>query len=322
MKSLVEELGGIKEQITENHSSERLFKAVDATLYESISILLEHTYLIDEVLGIYFNTPTRKKISNAESEELAELIYHFYNGSTETRLDVLRKAKINRELLTLPVQMVAGKADSYCRALVNGTMETWMIRNELMLRNPDQDIALMLIQVKQWFDNYLELREAIIEKYYRLIVKDIGKYVHVIGGKLDKNDMATEYITSLLRAFSKFDTTAGAFTSYLQRWFKNARATSLTTDELGIAYTLPHSVRTKIGQGKGYSEVFNFSVEQADDASQDMRPELEDMDEDRAFNIIVHAADPKGYYRLLTEMEMDIQDFILPQNKTRLLTSR
>lgn len=310
MVGLIEEMGSIDEQIKDNHSSEHLFKAIDWTLFKSIELVVEHTYLFEEVLGVYFNTPTRKKISNTTPDELAELCYNFYNGSFENKVESLKKARINRELLTLPVQLVASKCDDYCSSMVNGTMETWTIGQELMLRDPKINAAMILLQVKIWFDRYLELRSAVMEKYYRMIVKDIGKYTHVIAGKVDKNDMATEYILSFLRAFSKFDTTSGAFTGYLTNWLKNARSNSMTTDETGIAYTLPHNVRTKIGQGKGYADVHNFSMPQDEDASVDPIESLEDKDESDAFSLLLATADPEGMYRLLYDFPLDIPEIL------------
>ena len=311
MTSLMEQMGGVKEQIEGNtHTSETLFNAIDWTLYQGIELVLKHTTLVEEVLGIYFNTPTRKKIANSSPEDFAEFMYHFYNGPENEKLPMLRKAKINRELLTLPLQMISHHYEPYCRSLVDGSMETWGIRRELMLKIPDTDVTLFLLNVKVWFDRYCLLRDAIMEKYYRLIVKDIGRYTHVIAGKVDKNDMASEYITSLLRAFSKFDTTSGAFTSYLSNWLKNARSNSMTTDEIGIAFTLPHNVRTKIGQGKGYSEVHNFSQQINEDASENTVQLLEESDEKKAFQMLISKADPTGLYRLMNAFPLEINEFI------------
>lgn len=307
---LINELGNIKERIDDNPTSERLFTAADYCLYEAAELVLQTTYLYQEVLGVYFSTYTRKKLSNIKEDKLNQLIVRFYNCKPEEQIVLLREMKLNRELVVLPIQMMSEKLEEYCHCLASGKYQTFNIRNNLMCKNINEDISLQLLKIRAAYDRYEYIKESIMEKFYRLIVRDIGRYSKLVKDRINLEDMAVEYYASLMRAFSKFDTSSGAFTSYLQSWFKNAKATSMSTDEIGVAYNIPHNIRVRLAKGEDL-DIYNYNVVGgADNFIENTLDKIYHNDEMKLIRNIISSCDHNGLYQLLNDVEMDIQKYI------------
>lgn len=317
MNQLITNLANVNEKIKENFSDERLFAAIDHCLYQAAELLIEHTTLYEETLGLYFATPTRKKIASVDNATLMRLIYRFYHVKRRKKIGVLRQLKLNREMVTLPIQLTVEQCDAYCQALLAGDPQTFFIRRKLRVRKPSRDISLMLLQVKAYYLRYIGLRNAVVEKFYRYSVKDIYKNLqsHQMTGRVDAEDMAVEYMLSAIRSISKFDTGSGLLAPYLKHYFKHAYNTSVTLDEMGLAYQLNTNVRGQVARGE--TTLNNFSAgdieSQAEEMQQVLDPAtlLENMDEQQVVRTFVESVDTLGLYGLNQELEIDLKPRIL-----------
>jgi hypothetical protein len=258
-------------------------------------------------------TPTKKFIMNNQTHQQADkLLYKLHMANTlEKRVDALQQMKLNRDLLLLPLTIMADCSSSYCSAITNGNEGLDCIRRQLKVRDMFEDLTLPMLKVKYNVDSYLRARHLILQKYYRLVVKHIGEIRHVIKeNRISTNDMAVEYELALLKAFAKFDITSGPFTSYLKNsWFKNARSTSLKIDGMGIAFTIPSEKRKAIATDKNNTLV-NFSVG-LDDLDESMTDpdnviNYKQSSDDEAVRQIIEMYDVGGLYRLLNDIELHV----------------
>lgn len=305
-QTILQYLGNVDEVIKDNPSSERIFNAVDYCLYSCAELVLDHTTLFEEVLAVFFSTKTRKKLTSLRGEEFTRIVAQFYNCKGSDKVKYLRAMKLNRELIALPIQLLADNCDKYCQYLVDGNNATMYIRQHMLFKERYRDITLTLLKVRDGYKRYLEIREATVQKFYRLIVRDIGRYKYILKDKVDPNDMATEYYISVLRAFSKFDKSSGALANYAQNWFRNARSASLVTDEMGIAFQIPNAVKVKIARGE-ITNIYNFSTPVSEDTVCEHLGELEHMSEMQLIRDIISSCDETGIYSIINDVEINFK---------------
>lgn len=302
--SLLGTLGNVKETIQENYTSEKLFKAADACLYDGLDLVIEHTTLVEECLATYTATYTRKQIFNTpDTERVERMVFRFFFADIEGKKALIRRMKLNRDLLLLPVRLFADSCTPYCSGVVSGSPALFDMKRSLYVRDQQADLVRPLLQVKHLHDTYLAMREAIIEKYYRLMVSNVGKLAPAVRGKVDLEDVATEFYAATLTAFAKFDIMSGPFTSYLKGWFKNAR-TRVFSDEVGVAFLIPPNIRHRVANG--YDGINNFSValENFEEVGVTSKVDLDQESDDAAIRMIVDMFDHSGLYRLINEMEV------------------
>jgi hypothetical protein len=302
--SLLSLLGNVKETIQENYTSEKLFNAADKCLYDALDIVIQTTTLFEECLAIYLATRTRKQIFNSYNQKHAEkLLFRFYFADIAEKQSLVRRMKLNRDLLALPVRVMMDCQAAYCKSVTTGTQHHVEIRRALHCRDVSRDISLELLHVSSYGSTFFDMRSAILEKYYRLIVTNIGKMDPKVKEKVDLESIATEYYAASLKAFAKFDIMSGPFTSYLKGWFKNAKG-QIFNDEVGVAYLIPSNLRFKVANGQ--ASVSNFSVEldSCEEVGKESEVDLKQSEDTEAIAQIVEMFDSTGIYRLLNEMEL------------------
>jgi len=301
---LIDALGSTDERIKDNPTSERLFKAADLLLYEAAEPVLRHTDLYDECMAAFASIRTVKKISNHGPGAYARIAAFVMEDDPAKKLVLLREAKLNRDLVAFPLRVFLSRRDRWMQCLAKGDGSALAAIKKSLCARPESDLTLPMLLVAASFGRYLEMRSAILEKYNRMIVREIGKYRHVIGSRIDPQDFAVSHVLAAMQAFARFDSTAGAFTSYLTHFFKSARSKSLATDETGVAYLVPGCVRAEIA--KKDAEFRNWAQPLPEDDEGGI-PGEEDDDLDRSIlGRIMDEIDPDGMYRVLADLEVDV----------------
>lgn len=301
--TIQEDMGGTEEWITENHTSEKLFTAVDMCLYKGIEVLLRYSSIYNEFIAASLQMSTRKQIFVITQNEMEKLTFEFLlSNSVDYKLSIIRKMRLNRDLLSIPVQIVSDSVDDYINAFKNNSIETLYIAKKLKF-SLDSDITAYIIQVRAEYKRYLMMREAIVQKYYKLIIQQVNKSNSY---SIDPEDMVVEYFNAVLRAFSKFDISSGTFTNYVLNWFKSAKAFSQENDELGIAYTIPSSIRTKIARGE--SDIINYSAELDKSLKGEQDSDSIDIN---AIKQIISFYDKTGVYRMANDLEFNPKEYLL-----------
>jgi hypothetical protein len=151
--------------------------------------------------------------------------------------------------------------------------------------------------------NISQLAPSFVEKYYRLIVSNIGKLPKDVKDKIDLEDVAAEYYAAAIKAFAKFDIMSGPFTSYLKGWFKNAKS-QVYNDEIGVAFLIPGNIRHKIANGESTVNNFSLELEKYEETGVTSQVDLAQQSDDDAIRQIVDMFDHSGIYRLINEMEI------------------
>ena len=303
--SLLLRLGNVMERIEENYSSEKLFLAADLPLYTGLEILLRHTTLVEEFLAAYLVYPTRKMLYGLKDEDaVKEHFYELFTGRGGRRVKHVRALYLNRELLAFPLVYVTGHVTPYTRAVAAGSDDARHIMSLLCWSKTDKDITPELLRIQAEYERFLLMRESIIEKYHRLLVKEVRR--DGPAGLLYAEDMALEYYCALLRSFARFDPRSGTYTSYVTSWFKNAKSVARGGLELGTAFSIPNNIRVKIARGE--SDLVNYAVpeDRANlDALHTRNPfDLDGFDTD-ALNQIISYYDTAGLYRMINDLAFD-----------------
>lgn len=306
------------ERITENHSSERLFNAADMMLYEAAGHIVVATTMYDDLLGVLYASASRKKLSSLKGDAWHNAVYAYYHSSIEDRPRALQNLRLARNLVSYPLEQAMECVDAYLESVAAGSAARDSLARHLHARTPHADLCLPLLSARAAYNRYIGMRDAIIEKYNRLIVKDIMRHRYVIPSGVNLQDMAMEYSIAAHKAFGLFDVSSGAFTSYLKTyWFKNARTRSVSTDEVGTSFSIRNEVRTALAKGRR-DDVRNYAVNNPSVAGDDsLANSTEDLpthetrsNETRLQQIIRHC-DPSGLYRAANGMSIPVaEEFI------------
>ena len=239
---LLDVLSSTQERIESNPTSERLFRAVDMPLHENIRDLCQHTDYVARFATAWFSYPTKKNKAGVKNQE--QIYRAIYSAVMKKDASLLLKLRMNREALSFPV--------------TNAVAEFEILLAGMHDSNDASTIPVpfhILLEVMDRHDHFMAMREAIVEKYHRLIVREAHRY-SMAPSYLE--DIAMELYGSLLKAFGRFDITSGTFTSYVLSWARNAYASKLPEIELGTAFQIPNSVRIKVARGQ--SSIVNYAV--------------------------------------------------------------
>ena len=306
-------LGNVVENIEENYTSEKLFLAADMPLYQGVTILLEHTRLLEEFLAAYYVHDTRKMLWSLDND--TKVNKHFtaiFTGNGGKRVENVMALHLNRELVMLPMTYAVGHVKPYVQAVGEGSDEAQQIAELLQFHEPWKDKTAILLRLQGEHERFLLMRESILQKYYRLLVKEVHK--EGIGGVAYVEDLALEYYFALLQSFARFNIESGTYTSYVTAWFRNARSKSKGGLEMGTAFTIPNSARVKIARGK--SDLINYAVPN-DKVDLDSMPSKDGFDLDGfdidAMNQIISYYDRTGLYRMIHDLEFDPR-YLLEEN--------
>ena len=302
---LLLQLGNVFERIEENYTSEKLFTAADIPLYNGLRILLDHTRLVEEMIATYFTYPTRKYLYTLKDKKsVHERIYGIFSETGGDRIDHIKVLHFNRELLVFPLALTVAHIQPYLRAVAEGSDDAQRIADLLYFLKTDKDVTPILLRIEGEYERFLLMRESIIEKYYRLLVKEVRKDgPHKMYWA---EDMALEYYLALLRSFARFDLTSGTYGSYVTSWFRNAKSFARGDLEMGTAFSIPNPVRVKIARGE--LDLVNYAVPEEkvnyDELHTKDQQDVDGFDMD-ALNQIVAAYDRTGLYRMINDLEFD-----------------
>ena len=239
---LLDVLSSTQERIESNPTSERLFCAVDRPLHENIQDLCQHTDYVARFVTAWFSFPTKKNKAGVKDQE--QIYRAIYSAVMKKDASLLLKLRMNREALSFPVTNAVVDFEHLLVKAHDNNDASEMIM-------PSQ----MLLGVLDRHDHFMVMREAIVEKYHRLIVREAHKY-SMTASYLE--DITMELYGSLLKAFGRFDITSGTFTSYVLSWARNAYASRLPEIEIGTAFQIPNAVRIKVARGQ--SSIVNYAV--------------------------------------------------------------
>ncbi len=290
----------IRETIPENYTSYQYAEVLDTLLYAAVEPLILHTNTcalwIPRILSWYSNQSNSRKISSLDRSDLQSKLCLFLLVPVEERLELLKKMKLERNLISLMIEDFLELTKEYRDIEEKACMAPMMSRPDLLGKLHHQedvvgvsnaDLYALYQHIRVWYQYYLEFRSYLIEKFTRYaIMKAKENYVKV-GHALSLDDIIQHYMLAVGKAIDKCDIDEGPLASYVGQWFLNARNT----------------VRKEIGnlQTESYEELeeseFDFGIHQ------DVEQHVERMQTIERIRKVAQVADPFGLGRLRLEID-------------------
>ena len=146
-------------------------------------------------------------------------------------------------------------------------------------------ISQAYLHVREAYSLYLKFKGYLIQKYTRYTFLEAVKASKMMSGMVvDIEDMNSNFQIFLSKAIDKYDSSRGTPTSYIAKWFVQAKTNPMFAHEYGVAYTVPIEERKRqtTNRYSGASNAGNYSVEITEDHLEipDVRGDEEDNSRD------------------------------------------
>ena len=295
------------ELIKENYTDEQYFTAADDLLYAGAAVILDISWVYHDLVSRIIAYPKKKKKHSQDPEKFKYLANGFLFAENPT--EALRKLKLNRIFLLKPLGDFAQACGIYLRNLQTGNSDNVALRKELKIKDPLQDIALHLVQIKAFVDKYIKLRQAVIEKYSRAMSSNIELAKRQY--KTAIQDIGGQYMFSAIATFNKYDVERGVFSTLLQSELTYSKK-HIAKQEIGIAYDIPLQERKRhmteddvpsnltvtFSTDEDQEEFFGSAEDTESKTFMDWQLENEEVD---MIHGLMAELDPMGLYRFFHE---------------------
>lgn len=309
-------LKNVKEKIQDNYTSAQLLGVLDLMLLRSISPIIHQTHFIDRALSLilyWYTINQRRRISPLSKKDFNRNVIQFLgNPDNKQRCILFSGLKLERNITFFLIRSWLSEMrhwpDEYVRSLARGNRyEKTRIEKRAMIVSSD-NLLFALQKVRFWEHAASEFKNALIEKYMRLIFNMAHQHYAINRDmhphlRMDLEEIAQDFILAAHRGIDKCDAEQGTLTYYLETWLRNARGSvSHFRHEYGVAYSIPASVKRKIAEKK--SSVINIALTMDEDGVLDVPDELqvEEVCEKRNYiefiRKLARYADPLGYGRI------------------------
>ena len=232
--TLFAQLKIIKENIGDNWSSSQYTEVLDKLLYESIHAILLTSDFIDNFIAAviaWYSTNARRKISNVSKDALLTKMFTFLMvDEPDVKLKLIKGMRLERNLWVICISNWLSATSKY-RETSNFLVEKrstaklkYLKRVELSVKHrAGSDLYSGIATCSTWFSLYLEFRSYILEKYTRLVITRAQQQYTAMQHTVELDDIIQVFMLSASKALDKFDLRKGSLTSYIQRWFLNAK---------------------------------------------------------------------------------------------------
>lgn len=229
------QLKSITESIQGNYTSAQYLEVLDFLLYQAIEPLVQHTQMypswLAQIQTWYSTVGGSRKITTVDLPLFQTTLCMFLVAPPQHRLSVLKKLKLERNLLTMVVDDFLSLASSYrqlSEALMYPEQDRGAITEELEriqaeVGCTDSDMYSMFRHVYVWYSYYLDFRGFLIEKFTRLALMKSRETYQLTDYEMPLDDIIQHYMMAIGKAIDKFDIELGSLASYVGQWFLDAR---------------------------------------------------------------------------------------------------
>jgi hypothetical protein len=265
---------------TGNHySTSQIVETLNDFLCSSAEILFKNSEKfrahIATMLAV-FQTDHRKHLSNASLRDTQVAIFHALSTHD---FNPIKQIYMDRSFLFSAVASmmyeISMAADIERKLLVK-----FSAKRERKLAQIKAHLGLasspILIEaaVDVWLNLYVEFRNENINKYIRLAFNKAKSAKENSDIYVDIKELTMNYILAINRAIDKCDLTKGTLTSYVEKWFLNAKTNADFSHEYNVAYTMPAAQRSKSTKLKNWHLQSNFSPS-LDEDNAELKNEIE-----------------------------------------------
>jgi hypothetical protein len=299
---LFQSLKQTDEKIKDNYSSSQYIDVLDKLLFKAIKPIIFNTDYVNDLLVELMHLSMvnhRRKISNLDRDVFITMVFSFLVSNKEAQYKLLKKMKIERTFIILVIKMFCDDCKNYVASITDVKNKESKLRKAMIERKvfllKSSSLLPVLTEVKKFFDDAIEFKKQIIEKYIRLTIVAAQNHYKVNDSKMELDEIIQTMFVYVSHAIDKYDQTKGTLTSYITTWLQHARNQS-SVNELETSFILPHAKRNEIKNA-------SVSLESIEHLEQEDNENNDDIIRVRQ---LAKLADPLGFAR----MSMDIQEYL------------
>lgn len=300
-------LKSVTEKLQDNHSSSQYVSVLDTMLLNAISPILQCCNFADSyVSGVLHHTAAngRRKVSNSGRFNFLARAMLFLSVPSQKKTPVYRSLRLERNITFIIVKDFLDECENYYDFKSKEVREKTLEIEHRIGYFGGADLSSAIRATKYWFTAYCNFRNAVLEKYMRLITLQAQKFYQQNNSNIDLDDLLQNYILFASKAIDKFDHRQGTLTSYILNWLNHARNVT-ASHENGTAFVLPPNKRractvNNIGVPLDDSSVKEIEV--------DSITTVEDAASIERVRRLARLADPHGYARL----SLGIEEYLYP----------
>jgi hypothetical protein len=274
----------IKEKIEENLAGNQIAKTLDDLLFNCLKPIIFNTNFMEYVLvellpHIFLNQ--RRKFSNKSLDDLRDAIFSFImTDNDEEKMKLLRKQGLERSIYIAALQTFEVSAQQYLEETEtqlenianNKPYDDSKLKKIRKMFYPRKDFYETSQSTIFWLNNIYKFRAMIVEKYVRHAYVESIKMTKATDLNIEQEDLFRNLIINIHKAIDKYDAEKGPLTSYIDRWFLEAKTNVKNIHEIGVAYSIPTSQRKKLlEEGK----LHNFTLELNDEIAESIKDDKE-----------------------------------------------
>lgn len=324
----------------ENLTGGQIQDIMDKLLFEVLRPLVTNSNIFDSqlVFALSFIAKNKKrKISTAtRSECINYLTRALLAEDTDEKLFYIQKARLERSMIYVFVKKLldanyAPFMEMYSTFLSkhgdpdSDPLYVIKLRKIRAIKNAlgcskRSDLFKLFSGCSEALMVYNSYIESVVAQYYKLCSQQAKFFVDTnTSNQFSFKDVRQNFLTNVLIALNKYDSSKGALTSYINFWLLNAQTCASGSHEYGIAYVVPPQHKRKLALEKGAGHAINFSIsldskvedetgESVDlhnkiESAETVDSELERHKMGRLFSMLAKNADPQGIGRLTLELE-------------------
>lgn len=278
-----------------DYSSKQLISTLDVLLYNSLSPIFKSPYVVNKlapIVGWYSGPIGRRRISSLDKDALLTKAFNFFMDPT---LESYIELQIDRNITDMIIADFIEDTKDYQTALhasIRGVSHGVVSALPLQLGYTG-DLYSAINNVKYWYTKYISFKKDLILKNYKfLILQAKGE---------DQEDMLQTLIVAVNKAISKYDSSKGTLTSYINHWLRDAK---------GKVY--------KDRKENRYVSIESFDLDISDEGEGSQEESMMKEEELDRVRLIAKALDPSGVARI----HLGITEILTQKELKTLLASR
>lgn len=268
----------IKERITQNLSGQVIFDIMQHLIMECFRPIICFSNYNDivfaELLGQVVDDHRRKVSSINKSVFITKMFNYIVTENAEVKMETLQSLYLEKTIQVYIIDKFIKLSGNYLqleadyiehrRNLVKATKISYDMRKiEQLLGINRNNLAPCIRWIKGYFNEFLEFKSMILEKYYRYAYNEAVMSSKNTNIHISKHDLYKNLQLAMIVALYKFDPKKGPLTSCMRWWFKNAKTNPPYSHEVGYSFDIDAGSRRKLVQKRnsGLDFTNNFAVE-------------------------------------------------------------
>jgi hypothetical protein len=298
----------ITERLGNSLASHQYIQILDKLLFRAIKPILESSNYLDSIVAtliLGYTENVKRKISRVPKTRLLLILMLFLaSDKPSDKLRLLKRARLERSILIMAIDNWLKALASY-RELVSLSLTEdtyYAVIHQLELgiqRRPETDLFSAIAHTEFWFEQALDFRTQILEKFMRLVTKEANVF-RQYNPNVNLDDVVQIFGLAITKAVDKYDMNEGALASHIQQWLKNAKNRA-NLQQSGISYVIPAEYRSKLLTDNSLPSNFSVSLEceevQAMESNHSVEEHIMRLSETERVRLIAKIADPKGIGR-------------------------